>query len=134
MSSPIKTPSKDAKITPTVTHTKNPPNMLQRRMSFKSSKSFDVSSFQNLIDKNASNDPEKTPLMEVIRLRVKKYIATTFIGRTYVNVLLILSVVSCVQYIFQTYLDPENPLDQVNTMLRIKLMTYVSLLEHIGRF
>jgi hypothetical protein len=112
MSSPAKTPVKDAKIAPTGGTSKTPPGLTQRRMSFKTSKSFDASSFQNLIDKNASNDPEKTPLMEIIRLRVKKYIATTFIGRTYVNVLLVLSVVSCVQYIYQTYLDPENPHDQ----------------------
>ena len=117
-------PPKDAKVAPVPgkTPTKNPPNMLQRRMSFKSAKSFDISSFQNLIDKSAINDPEKTPVMEIIRLRVKKYIATTFLGQLYVNVLLILSVLSCAQYIYQSYLKDTIPREE-------KILNIFSLVE-----
>mmetsp|Transcript_23872 Transcript_23872/g.35024 ORF Transcript_23872/g.35024 Transcript_23872/m.35024 type:complete len:1148 (-) Transcript_23872:179-3622(-) len=114
----------DAKVSPQVTSSKAPaPSPLQRRMSFaKGSKSFDSSSFAHLIEKTASNDPEKTPMMEVIRLKVKKWLAASFFGRIYVYILLILSVLSCAQYIYQTYLNENDPQDK-------ELLNIFALLE-----
>lgn len=99
---------KDSKITPS-------PAMLQRKMSARS-KSFDASSFAKLIDSNVStftDDSERQSIMESIRLKVKKYLAASYVGKTYENTLLLLSVLSCFQYIYQTYLTGDGPLQEV---------------------
>ena len=77
-----------------------------RKQSFRmmSGKSFDSTSLASSLDK-ISNAENETPMWEVIRLKLKKLVATTFLGKLYVNILLLLSVLSCGQYIYQTYLD-----------------------------
>lgn len=98
---------KDSKVTPS-------PAMLQRKMSARS-KSFDASSFAKLIDNNVStftDDSEKQSLIETIRLKVKKYMAASYVGKTYENILLLLSVLSCFQYIYQTYLTGDGPFQE----------------------
>ena len=81
---------------------------MQRKQSFRmtSIKSFDSSTLASSLEKISSNDND-TPMVEIIRLKLKKLVATTFIGKLYVNILLVLSVLSCGQYIYQTYLDEE---------------------------
>jgi hypothetical protein len=73
------------------------------------SKSFDASAFATLIDEKAALEMEKTPLIEAIRLKTKKYLAASYLGKFYTNTLLVLSVLSCVQYIFQTYISGSQP-------------------------
>lgn len=82
----------------------------QRSASFamKNSKSFDASAFASLIDEK-SIEAEKTPLLEMLRLKTKKYLATSFLGKLYTNSLLVLSVLSCLQYILQTYVSGAEP-------------------------
>ena len=99
---------KESKVTPS-------PAMLQRKMSARS-KSFDSSSFAKLIDNNAStftDDGEKQSVIESIRLKVKKYLAASYVGKVYENALLLLSVLSCFQYIYQTYLTGDGPFQEV---------------------
>ena len=88
---------------------RNPNN---RKASFRMSsiKSFDSSSLAHSLEKISSNENE-SPMMEIIRLKLKKLVATTFLGKLYVNMLLVLSVLSCGQYIYQTYLDEEKDKD-----------------------
>jgi hypothetical protein len=73
------------------------------------SKSFDASAFATLIDEKTTQEVEKIPLIEVIRLKAKKYLAASYLGKFYTNTLLVLSVLSCLQYIFQTYISGANP-------------------------
>ena len=105
----------------TVPRTGGAGEKIARKASFRMSsiKSFDSSSLASSLEKMTSNETE-TPLMEVVRLRLKKLVATTFVGKMYVNALLVLSVLSCAQYIYQTYLDEER--DK-------KLLQFFSFLE-----
>mmetsp|Transcript_8231 Transcript_8231/g.15524 ORF Transcript_8231/g.15524 Transcript_8231/m.15524 type:complete len:1217 (+) Transcript_8231:175-3825(+) len=73
---------------------------------------FDNTSFSTLIDKTSkTNDAEHIPWIEVVRIKLKKFVVASFFGQLYVNTLLILSVLSCFQYIYQTYLDENDPKD-----------------------
>ena len=47
--------------------------------------------------------------IEITRLRTKKFLSGHFVGRTYQETLLYLSVLSAMQYIYSTYVG-ENPL------------------------
>ena len=75
---------------------------------------FDNTSFTTLIDKTSKNnsDAESIPWIEVVRIKLKKFVVASFVGQLYVNILLLLSVLSCFQYIYQTYLDEDNDLDK----------------------
>ena len=68
------------------------------------SKSLDTTAFATLIE-DKSIEVERTPLIEVLRVKTKKYLAASYFGRLYTNTLLVLSVLSCFQYIFQTYVS-----------------------------
>jgi len=46
--------------------------------------------------------------LEELRVRVKKFMTTSAIGKSYNNILLVISVASSVEYMYQTYLDPNN--------------------------
>lgn len=51
---------------------------------------------------------EKVTMMEAIRVETKKFMASSWFGRIYDRTLLYLSVLSCLEFIFQTYLHPEK--------------------------
>ena len=63
---------------------------------------------------------EELPLMEKTRLIVKKFMATSIIGHGYQNIMLLLSILSAIQFIYQTYLDPNKPKEKV-------LLSYVPI-------
>jgi hypothetical protein len=65
-------------------------------------KSVDVS-IATMLERES--EEEVTPWPEELRLRVKKIIATSFFGHLYVNTLLVLSILSCLQYLYSTYLE-----------------------------
>ena len=75
-----------------------------------SGKSFDHS-IANILERESIE--EQTPTSEVIRLKVKKFLATTIFGQIYVNTLLVLSILSCMQYIYSTYLKASTSQGQV---------------------
>jgi hypothetical protein len=85
---------------------------------------FDNTSFSSLIDKTSSknSDAEQIPWIEVVRIRLKKFVVASFFGQLYVNTLLMLSVLSCFQYIYQTYLEVGNPEDD-------KILSFFGILE-----
>lgn len=72
-------------------------------------KSLDVS-LAHMLEREAAE--EQTPWQEELRLQVKKFLATSFFGRLYVNTLLVLSILSCLQYIYSTYLE-KSPRGEV---------------------
>jgi hypothetical protein len=47
-----------------------------------------------------------------IRLKMKKFVLTSFLGKRYMNILLGLSIFSCLQFIYQTYLDEDKEADK----------------------
>jgi hypothetical protein len=85
----------------------------------KSSKIFDMtdSKYANMIDQKSHEPSSEFQFLELIRLKVKKYIATSWLGKAYTNVLLLLSVLSCALYITQTYFNHSNPLHIVSRYL-----------------
>ena len=50
--------------------------------------------------------------VDQLRQRLKKFMAQSLLGNYYDNALLILSVGSCFEYIYQTYLDPSAAADE----------------------
>jgi hypothetical protein len=58
---------------------------------------------ENIHTTNIDHGSE-TDFMEVLRQKIKKYMINSTFGQTYDNFLLFLSVVSCFEYIYQTYL------------------------------
>lgn len=66
-------------------------------------------SIANLLEREKAE--EQTPWLEEVRLKVKKFIATSFFGHLYVNTLLVLSILSCLQYLYSTYLESSSRAD-----------------------
>ena len=60
----------------------------------------------------AGAKPEEGFNLDQWRLQVKKFFSHSRFGRYYENVLIILSLVSCIEYIYETYLHPSDPADQ----------------------
>jgi hypothetical protein len=79
-------------------------------------------------DKNTSTEQAPHPntpvsdFIESVRLQTKKILTHSRFGRIYENFLLFLSVVSCLEYIYQTYLHPSVPSDK-------KLLHDLNILE-----
>ena len=65
------------------------------------------------VDSGHKYELNNRPLIETIRLKVKKFFATSLFGHIYSNILLILSVLSSIQYLYQTYLHSDNPEEAV---------------------
>jgi hypothetical protein len=63
------------------------------------------------IEEQASQD--KTSLTERIRLRTKRFLSSSVIGRSYTHLMLMLSVVSCLEFIYQTYLTTHLNFENV---------------------
>ena len=80
----------------------------------------------NLLGEDKSEEEDKLELysIEDIRLRTKKFMAHSLFGNYYENVLLILSVASCFEYIYQTYLIESSAHDTV-------LMNALTLVEKL---
>lgn len=55
---------------------------------------------------------------EEVRVKVKKIMSTSIPGRVYNDALLLISVGSSIEFMYQTYLDPANP---ENSDLLVKL-------------
>jgi hypothetical protein len=96
-----------AKIAPRIAENK----VLHRKMSL-SSKSLDTMKLASIM-KDVESKEDKQPIIEVIRMKAKKFFVTSTFGYLYTNILLVLSVLSCLQYIIQTYFDDNDPKDQV---------------------
>jgi hypothetical protein len=90
----------------------------------RSSRIFDMDSkYDSAIDEK-SNESADFNFFEMVRLKIKKYFATSWFGRVYTNALLILSILSCVLYITQTYLNHSSELHLVSASnLRHKSVT-----------
>ena len=71
----------------------------------------------SLLDKHELSKEHKEDNSGVLfanefRSTLKKFVMTTFLGRQYMNILLGLSIFSCLQFIYQTYLDAEDETDK----------------------
>ena len=71
---------------------------------------------------SAEEDAEKHNDLEVLRLRVKKFMTASWTGKTYSQIMLILSVISCLEFIYQTYLTPRLAFQRRQTY-------YLSIIE-----
>jgi hypothetical protein len=59
---------------------------------------------ENRIATEEEQERHKTPLIEIIRIHLKKFMSRSLIGRVYTQIMIVLSLVSCLEYIYQTYL------------------------------
>lgn len=63
----------------------------------------------NLIaDEEIQNEQQTPSQLEVLRLRTLKFMASSWFGHIYTNFFLLMSVFSCAQYIYQTYLTDDQ--------------------------
>jgi hypothetical protein len=70
----------------------------------------DTAKLDNLIDdSDMNNDINISPSkLEVLRLKTLKFMASSWFGHIYTNFFLLVSVFSCGQYIYQTYLTDDQ--------------------------
>jgi hypothetical protein len=89
----------------------------------------------DLIDEDIQKDMTQAPSkLEVFRLRTLKFMASSWFGHIYTNFFLVVSIFSCGQYIYQTYLIDDqhvrilfpSPLSLLLQQLRVAL-TYVEI-------
>ena len=71
---------------------------------------------------NVEEAKEKYSQMELLRLKVKKFLTSSWAGKTYSQIMLFLSVISCLEFIYQTYLTPRLAFERTETY-------YLSLFE-----
>jgi len=69
--------------------------------------------------------------LEEMRVRVKKFMTTSTFGQNYNNVLLLISVASSIEYMYQTYLDPT---DHPNAILLNNLNIVEKILASLFMF
>jgi hypothetical protein len=70
---------------------------------------FKEKKLDDLIDEDIKNDMNQAPSqLEVFRLRTLKFMASSWFGHIYTNFFLVVSIFSCGQYIYQTYLFDEQ--------------------------
>lgn len=70
------------------------------------SKSLDLAISQN----KHLTAQERSFSLEIIRLKTQKFMASSWFGRVYFNFFLVVSIFSCGQYIYQTYLNHDEKL------------------------
>jgi hypothetical protein len=79
---------------------------------------------QDNIKKKKEKEDSTDSFVQDVRLKLKKFIMTSFLGHRYMNILLGLSIFSCCQFIYQTYLDENNEMDK-------KILDFFGFLELI---
>jgi hypothetical protein len=80
----------------------------------------------NLIDDSDINQEFSPSKLEILRLKTLKFMASSWFGHIYVNFFLIVSIFSCGQYIFQTYLTNEQQVFPLSLSLSPFLCLYLS--------
>jgi hypothetical protein len=78
-----------------------PKRNVQRRQSTSFKEPF---KFKAILDAAQNGSIKEDDSVEAIRLKLKKYLASSQVGKYYENTLVILSVLSCLEYIYGTYL------------------------------
>lgn len=68
-------------------------------------------------------EEKRVDKVEVIRLTLKKWVNTSFAGQTYTQFMLMLSILSCFEFIYQTYLSEDGSYQS----LQIHYFNYVEM-------
>ena len=68
---------------------------------------------------------------EVTRIKIKKFLASHFLGLLYAQILLYLSIFSAFQYVYSTY-TPANSTSTTTYLLNVIEMMLAALLDSIG--
>lgn len=90
------------------------------------SKLFEDQALSNMLNSKVVDEVEQSKL-ERFRLRCKYLLASTWGGKLYTNVFLILSVLSCVFFIVQTYYDYD---DTISSRSKVHLRNFVSIASY----
>jgi hypothetical protein len=70
--------------------------------------------FSSLDGFDDDDDQEEKDQIEIWRVATRKFLATTTAGYIYENLLLVLSVLSALEFIYQTYLDVDSDADLIH--------------------
>ncbi len=104
-------------------HEKNKsPSGVQRRSSFSLRTSFNTAKYTAALENVKTDQDEETDSLEDNRIKLKKYMSTSQFGKAYENAILALSVMSTIQFIHQSYMDPIYDWDrkQLTVLYRIE--------------
>lgn len=91
-------------------------NQLQK---FASVANFEIN--DNATSTEVANQVESVDYVELCRQRLKKIMAQTRFGCYYENVLLFLSIASCLEYIYQTYLSFDDDRPELNDLAELEI-------------
>ncbi len=99
---------------------------MQRRSSFALRSGSNAGNPQNFkfsdaLEKAENENAEDQDSLEDIRLATKKYMTHSTFGQYYENIMLCISVVSCLEFIYATYLEPANRFDQENRYVLLRV-------------
>jgi hypothetical protein len=104
------------KIYPTLSSNKLQSTSLSHSQS---SVSFDTHKLKKLAESIKVEEDDEKLSIEQIRLSVKDFFTHTWLGECYNNILLVISVFSCFQYLQQTYEDNPNERDYIELSIAI---------------
>lgn len=67
-----------------------------------------------MLEKNDVHSDEQENYLEFFRMELKKKLANSSVAFHYENFFAIISIASCLEYIYHTYFDNENPENNVD--------------------
>lgn len=80
---------------------------LARRQSFSLRASFSTSKYSKALEQVRTEQEASKYSFEESRIKLRKYMSTSTFGKYYENIMLALSVISTIEFIHQSYMDPN---------------------------
>lgn len=93
----------------------------QRRSSFSLRSTFNSAKYSAVLENVKADHEDETDSWEDNRIKLKKYMSTSAFGKNYENFILILSVLSTLEFIHQTYMNPNNVNDKEQLTVLYKM-------------
>jgi antitoxin component HigA of HigAB toxin-antitoxin module len=97
------------------------PMGIQRRASFSLRSTFNTAKYSAALENVKVDQDEEMDSLEDNRIKLKKYMSTSPFGKTYENAILALSILSTIEFIHQSYMDPAFPGDQNQLKILFKM-------------
>lgn len=97
---------------------------LQKRASFTLRSSLNTAKYSAALDAVKSEQDEEKDSLEDTRVWLKKFMSSSKFGSNYENMILLISFVSMIEFIYQTYLEPGVANDS-RDLYRLKIVELV---------
>jgi hypothetical protein len=67
---------------------------------------------ENRIAIEEEHERDRISVIEIIRIRLKRFLTTSSVGKAYTQAMILLSVLSCLEFIYQTYLSKHLAIER----------------------